>query len=202
MSRRRSVPLGAGALALGLIAATAPAGETLQAPDGYDVPLSTFTVERQIVYPLSTFTILREDVGSSTVEQLLEEFDAEDGADGTVLRVPDRVLFDFGSADLRDTAADRIDRLVALLERATDGQIRVQGHTDDIGTDQANQQLSEDRAQAVADALEAAGIDADRLTTEGFGSSQPVAPNRDDDGADDPDGRQQNRRVEIVVDLS
>ena len=190
----------AGALALALVA-TVPAGEELQVPDGYDVPLSTFDVERLTVHPLSTFTILREDIDGSSVDELLDEFDAEDGADGTVLRVPDRVLFDFGSADLRDTAADRIERLVALLDSAGDAEVRVQGHTDDIGTDQANQQLSEERAQAVADALESAGVDGSRLTTEGFGSSEPIAPNREDDGADDPDGRQQNRRVEIVVDL-
>lgn len=186
--------------ALLLVGAGAP-GEELPAPDDYDVPLSTFEVEKVVTYPLSTYTVFAAEVGQSSREQLLEAFDAEEGEDGTVLTMPDRVLFDFDSAELRDTAADRLQRLLVLLEDSGDAPIAVHGHTDDVGSREYNQTLSEDRADAVADYLVDAGVDADRITTEGFADTQPVEPNQAEDGSDNPEGRQANRRVEVVVEL-
>ncbi len=71
--------------------------------------------------------------------------------------------------------------------------LAVEGHTDSIGTDEYNRQLSEQRAEAVRDYLVQQGIKSDAITASGFGKSEPVASN------DTPEGRQQNRRVELVV---
>ena len=78
--------------------------------------------------------------------------------------------------------------------------VRVEGHTDARGPDDYNQSLSQQRAESVKRWLvEYGGIVAERITTLGFGESQSLALNQRDDGSDDPTGRQQNRRVEIVV---
>ncbi len=76
----------------------------------------------------------------------------------------------------------------------------VVGHTDSIGSASQNQRLSLERAQNVVDALASTlGIDTARLQAEGRGDAEPVAPNSNPDGSDNPDGRQLNRRVEIIV---
>jgi outer membrane protein OmpA-like peptidoglycan-associated protein len=113
----------------------------------------------------------------------------------------DRALFDFGSSDLRPTSEDRLERLLRLLEDV-DGTVRVVGHTDDVGGDSINQPLSEARAEAVAEHLAANGIDANRIETEGRAASEPVEPNQHLDGSDNPEGRQANRRVEVIVEFS
>jgi photosystem I P700 chlorophyll a apoprotein A2 len=76
----------------------------------------------------------------------------------------------------------------------------VVGHTDSIGSESSNQALSVDRAASVVESLaQELGIDVGRLSAEGRGASEPVAPNTNPDGSDNPDGRQLNRRVEIFV---
>jgi outer membrane protein OmpA-like peptidoglycan-associated protein len=180
--------------------AAVPAGTELEVPDGYTVPLSTYEITRAVTYPLSTYVIYDAEVPTSPTDELLELFDAEESPDGTVLKVPDRVLFDFGEATLRSSAADRLERLLVLSADA-EGTIRVIGHTDSIGSAEFNQRLSEERAQAVADHLVANGVDADRIETEGRGETEPVEPNELEDGSDNPGGRQDNRRVEIIVHL-
>jgi outer membrane protein OmpA-like peptidoglycan-associated protein len=188
--------------ALAIVGAPALAEDELAPPEGVTIPRTqvSFETVRTFVYPRTQVTIHQDDPQDSDRQELLETFDAEDGPDGTVLTMPDRVLFDFGSAELRTTAEDRLERLLRLLEGAQ-GAIVVHGHTDDVGDAEANLRLSEDRADAVARHLVEAGIDADRITTEGHGEEDPVEPNTHDDGSDDPEGRQANRRVEIVVEL-
>ncbi|MTV24494.1 OmpA family protein [Nitriliruptoraceae bacterium ZYF776] len=201
--RRLAVPT---ALALAVTVAGPAAAEPEEfdpsVPEGVEVPLGSLEIfdERPASYPRSLLSIYTTDPGDSTREELLDTFEAEEGPDGTVLTVPDQVLFDFGSADLRDSATDRLARLLRLLEGVS-GTITVLGHTDDIGTDAANQTLSEQRAEAVASYLADNGVERDRIVTEGRGSSEPVADNQTPDGSDDPEGRQANRRVEVVVEL-
>lgn len=116
---------------------------------------------------------------------------------GTTLTLSDAVLFDFDSAEIRPDAAGVLDALATLL---TEGQVpaaTVSGHTDAIGTDAENQELSERRAQAVVEALRQRGTPTG-WTAEGYGESRPVAAN-EIDGVDNPAGRQLNRRVEILV---
>lgn len=77
------------------------------------------------------------------------------------------------------------------------GTVRVVGHTDSVGDDGSNQVLSLRRAQAIVDSLEGLGVASSRLRTEGAGETSPVAPNEHPDGADNPEGRALNRRVEV-----
>lgn len=201
MRSRRGPAMLAVALSALLLLAAVPPGSELQAPDDYDVPRSTFEVTKAVTYPLSTYTVFSAEIGRSTTDELLEAFDAEEADEGTVLRMPERVLFDFGSSELRDTADDRLQRLLVLLKDTGDAPILVHGHTDNVGSREFNQRLSEERAQAVADYLTATGVTADRITTEGFADTQPVEPNEAPDGSDNPEGRQANRRVEVIVEL-
>jgi OmpA-OmpF porin, OOP family len=115
---------------------------------------------------------------------------------GTLIRLDDRVLFDFDQDTLRPEAGPVLDKVAEALA-GLGVPLQVNGHTDARGEASYNLDLSQRRAQAVADALAARGVDT-ALTVKGFGETRPVAPNTID-GKDDPAGRQRNRRVEIVV---
>lgn len=111
------------------------------------------------------------------------------------------LLFDFDKADLRPAADEVLRGLVAQVEaRLPRGRFRVEGHTDGKGSDRDNDGLSSRRARSVESWLTRRGrVAAGRITTAGYGRRRPVAANQKPDGSDDPDGRQLNRRVEIVV---
>jgi outer membrane protein OmpA-like peptidoglycan-associated protein len=129
---------------------------------------------------------------SQDLERELEELEARNTDRGLVLTLGD-VLFDTGEANLKPGAATTIDRLAQFMRDYPERSVRIEGHTDAAGSDDANLGLSERRAQAVREALLARGLDAARIATLGFGEARPIASN------DTPGGRQQNRRVEIVV---
>jgi outer membrane protein OmpA-like peptidoglycan-associated protein len=114
------------------------------------------------------------------------------------LRVGSDFLFDFDRAELRPEAAPALAELSQRIVRA-DKAVLIEGHTDAKGTDSYNQGLSERRAVAVRTALVGGGLSQGRLNVRGFGKARPVAPNNYPDGTDDPDGRQRNRRVEVVI---
>jgi OOP family OmpA-OmpF porin len=110
------------------------------------------------------------------------------------------VNFDFDKSTLRPDAVATLDEAVSVLKQYPDLRVEVAGHTDSKGTDEYNQSLSERRAAAVYDYLTSNGIDAGRLVgPNGYGESRPIAPNTNDDGSDNPDGRAQNRRTELNV---
>ena len=115
----------------------------------------------------------------------------------TVLRFQQELLFEFGRADLRPEAGPVLDQVVAALNQAGK-PVEINGHTDDKGSDESNLKLSQERAAAVDAALKARGLTVATSVT-GYGETQPIAPNSTPDGADDPSGRAQNRRVEIVI---
>lgn len=130
---------------------------------------------------------------AETAERSLEELGAERTPDGLVVTLPETILFDFDSAELLDGSDEVVDRVAELLEFYEGIEVEVRGHTDDVGDEAYNVRLSEQRAEAVVDALVDAGASRTQLSAVGFGWSSPVAPN------DSDDGRQQNRRVEIVL---
>lgn len=109
------------------------------------------------------------------------------------------VTFEFDSAKLTSQAEDRLDNVVNALQSADQIDVRVEGHTDSIGSASYNLKLSQRRADSVKDYLVEHGIDGSRLRTEGFGETRPVAPNTNPDGSDNPEGRAKNRRVELHV---
>jgi outer membrane protein OmpA-like peptidoglycan-associated protein len=108
------------------------------------------------------------------------------------------VLFDFDKADLRPEAAPALEKVLAVLQAYPKAAVLIEGHTDGKGNDQYNQRLSERRAESVRTWLAQHGGNA-AITTRGWGKMRPIAPNTKPNGADDPEGRQKNRRVEITV---
>jgi outer membrane protein OmpA-like peptidoglycan-associated protein len=112
------------------------------------------------------------------------------------IKLPGDVLFEFGKSDLAPAAQAALDAVDEQIE-ATSGTITIEGHTDAIGDDASNQQLSEERAASVQAALQEKLGSGFTFNAVGFGESRPAAPNTNPDGSDNPDGRAQNRRVEI-----
>ncbi len=102
------------------------------------------------------------------------------------------VYFDSGRATIRSESNPRLDRVVEYMTHKPNARIRVAGYTDNVGNPQANQRLSEQRAQAVRDYLVSHGIDQGRIEAVGYGDQDPVASN------DTDEGRQKNRRIEAV----
>jgi len=109
------------------------------------------------------------------------------------------VLFDFDKADILPKAQAALKQAAGIIRDRAKGAVRVEGHTDSKGNDTYNQKLSERRAQAVKTWLtEKEGLRNAEFSIQGFGAKKPVAPNKKPDGSDDPEGRQKNRRVEII----
>jgi outer membrane protein OmpA-like peptidoglycan-associated protein len=130
---------------------------------------------------------------------LLRELKAQQTPDqAVVVALPADVLFDFDSANLRPEAAPALDRAAELLQGYPKAPVEIHGHTDSKGTDAYNDALSQKRAQAVAARLQPKS-GGRTLAVRGFGEQRPVAANTHADGGDDPEGRQRNRRVEIVI---
>jgi outer membrane protein OmpA-like peptidoglycan-associated protein len=103
------------------------------------------------------------------------------------------VFFATGSADLKPESQTELNRLCDMLKENATIKIQINGHTDDKGSDTANQTLSENRAQSVQQYLQTQGIAAERLTAKGFGESQPIDTN------DTETGRKNNRRTEFLI---
>src|SRR4051812_8442014 len=103
------------------------------------------------------------------------------------------VLFDSGKSSLRSGAREKLAKVAGIVSGHPGLKLDVEGHTDSVGSDAFNQRLSEDRGTAVRDYLTREGMSAASVTSKGLGKTQPVATN------DTPSGRQQNRRVELVI---
>lgn len=137
---------------------------------------------------------------SRGLEAVLEELDAVVTAQEIRIDLAADVLFDFDQADVKPAAAGELGKVAQVIRAHPGAAIAIEGHTDARGADDYNQRLSERRAAAVETWLaENADVDAARVTTRGWGEARPVAPNERPDGSDDPEARQRNRRVEIVV---
>jgi outer membrane protein OmpA-like peptidoglycan-associated protein len=128
--------------------------------------------------------------------QLLVQFNAilqtRDTARGLIVNMSD-VLFDTGKYSLRPAAREKLARVAGILSGHPSLRMQVEGYTDSVGTDDYNQVLSEHRATSVRDYLTQAGIPMDSVTARGFGKTRPAASNNTSAG------RQQNRRVELVI---
>jgi outer membrane protein OmpA-like peptidoglycan-associated protein len=124
--------------------------------------------------------------------QLNTILETRETARGLVVNLSD-VLFDFDSANLKPGAREKVTRVASILKSHPDLKIEVEGHTDSVGSDGYNLRLSERRAESVRTSMVQQGVNRDVVGTAGFGESKPVATNGT------AVGRQQNRRVEIVV---
>jgi OmpA-OmpF porin, OOP family len=131
-------------------------------------------------------------VEQSSQGQLLEELRARRTARGLVVTLED-VLFEVNGADLQPGAQVELLRLVEYLRRNPDQKVLIEGHTDSTGSSDYNLRLSQLRADSVESYLIGNGLARDRIRAAGYGETRPEAPN------DSATGRQQNRRVEIVI---
>ena len=125
-------------------------------------------------------------------QQLNQVLETRETARGLIVNLSD-VLFDTGSAVLKPGAREKLARVAGILLSHPELKLQVEGHTDSVGGADYNQHLSENRAESVRTYLVSQGIASNAVATRGFGDTQPVASN---DGAA---GRQQNRRVELIV---
>jgi outer membrane protein OmpA-like peptidoglycan-associated protein len=103
------------------------------------------------------------------------------------------VLFDTGKSSLRPAAREKLAKVAGIVSGHPGLRLDVEGHTDSVGGDAYNQQLSEDRGSSVRDYLTGQGMATGSVTSRGFGKTQPVVSN------ETAAGRQQNRRVELVI---
>jgi outer membrane protein OmpA-like peptidoglycan-associated protein len=104
------------------------------------------------------------------------------------------IFFDFGKAVLKPEAFPELERVVQVMSERPDMHIEIAGHTDNVGSEQMNQKLSERRALAVKKFMLSKGIDVSRITAVGYGEKVPIVSNDDE-----KDGREINRRVEIKI---
>ena len=129
-----------------------------------------------------------------------EGFNVTETDRGVVVFLPE-VYFKFDSTELTRPAHEDLRFVSDVLSdpKALSRLIHVEGHTDSIGDHSYNEALSLRRSNVVADSLVSNNISNNRITRRGFGMKYPIAPNTMPDGSDNPEGRAQNRRVEIVV---
>ncbi len=127
---------------------------------------------------------MQKDIAGAKVERIGE---------GIKITFQSGILFAKASASLQSEAVANLKKLSAILNKYPDTNILVEGHTDSDGSEEYNQQLSERRANAVANQLKSYGVAPARFTAMGYGESQPVASN------DTEEGKRQNRRVEIAI---
>ena len=125
----------------------------------------------------------------------------QENKDLTIITLPADILFDFDKADIRPDAEAALEEIkMAIANRYADNPMQINGHTDSVASDEYNQVLSERRSASVKRWLAEEGGVADSLMqTTGYGERHPATPNTNADGSDYPNGRQKNRRVEIVI---
>lgn len=126
------------------------------------------------------FGLIKEDVQLSQVKK---------GASVTL----NNIFFDFNAYTLRDESKIELNNVKELMDQFPKMKVEIIGHTDNVGSDEINQKMSQDRAQSVADYLITIGVPKKRLSTKGLGKEQPVATNETDEG------RQKNRRTEFKI---
>jgi outer membrane protein OmpA-like peptidoglycan-associated protein len=134
----------------------------------------------------------KQEMRARLLQQLNSVLATRDSARGLIANMSD-VLFKSGSYELLPGARERLAKVSGIVLAYPGLRLAVEGHTDSIGSDEYNRKLSEQRANAVRDYLIQQAIHTDAITAAGFGKGEPVASN------DTPEGRQQNRRVELVV---
>jgi outer membrane protein OmpA-like peptidoglycan-associated protein len=134
----------------------------------------------------------RAELRALLLKQFNDVLQTRDTARGLIVNMSD-VLFDTAKYSLRPLAREKLAKVAGIVSGHPGLRLDVEGHTDSVGGDEYNQQLSEQRGAAVRDYLMKEGMASTSVTTKGFGKTQPVASN------DTSEGRQQNRRVELVI---
>jgi outer membrane protein OmpA-like peptidoglycan-associated protein len=176
------------ALAIALAAGAGAAAPALAQEPPETVPPGAIREIRDLRYVV-------QDLASRVEDLRVRETDLE-----LRLELAADVLFDFDKSNIKPEAETVLARAAGIIRERATGTVRIEGHTDGKGSDDYNLRLSDRRAAAVKAWLATkGGLGAMTFSTKGLGAKQPVAPNTKPDGSDDPDGRQRNRRVEIVI---
>ncbi|WP_240933189.1 OmpA family protein [Diaphorobacter sp. HDW4B] len=181
------------------------APETRLSPQGTGGGLVSSSPQTGLKSADTPSTLLREaEVPPERLErtrELLIELKAQPTpAKAISIDLPADVLFDFDKHELRVDAAPSLDKAAELIKSYPNAPLLVRGHTDGKGSDAYNDRLSERRAASVAKALETRT--GRHPATQGLGRREPVAPNLTPDGKDNPEGRQLNRRVQILIEVA
>ena len=165
-----------------------PFGEVVKDPFGNCVRTIEWTAEKEIPECGGAVPVAVEPAPQMVTERMSLEADT---------------FFDFDKATLRPEGRAQLNELADAIRNAQAvNAVDLTGHTDSIGSESYNQQLSERRAQSVADYLVQQGVDPSLISASGQGESNPIAPNTTPQGRDNPAGRAQNRRVDIEVEAS
>jgi len=133
------------------------------------------------------------DKQAEEMKKVLGDAEVRRVGEGIVIDFKEKVLFGFDRSDLGTNAATNLDKLINVLNKYPDTDIEIIGHTDNKGTDDYNQGLSQRRANSVSAYLKNHGITSSRVSTKGMGESDPIASNETEEG------RKKNRRVAFVV---
>jgi len=134
----------------------------------------------------------KAELRARLLQQLNQVLATRDSARGLIANMSD-VLFRSGSYELLPGARERLAKVSGIILAYPSLHLAVEGHTDSVGGDEYNQTLSEQRAESVRDYFVQQGVPASSIVARGFGKTEPIAPN------DTPEGRQQNRRVELIL---
>ena len=155
-----------------------------------DFYLGEGEIDKKVTIEQHAIDTSSPDLGKVTEEMLLEEF-------GTKFRASNKInvqhiYFDFGTSHLKSESLPSLNLIKNLLQSSPSLEIEIAGHTDNVGKEEANQIISQRRAESVLNWLTQNGISSRRLTAKGYGSTRPIASNDDE-----KDGRELNRRIEI-----
>jgi outer membrane protein OmpA-like peptidoglycan-associated protein len=169
-----------------MVGSVSAQAQTSQPPD--TVPAGAKREILNLKYPV-------EDLGGKVQSLQMKETATE-----IRIELAADVLFDFDKFTLLPKAQGALKQVAGVIGEKAKGVVQIEGHTDSKGSDSYNERLSDRRANAVKDWLiNKEGLKNVKFETRGFGSRKPVSPNTKPDGSDNPEGRQKNRRVEIIL---
>jgi outer membrane protein OmpA-like peptidoglycan-associated protein len=184
------------AVAIGVVAAI----PTRAAAQGKYTDPDSPAVEAAARAALANARILDIVGVSRGLDSVMKELGAKVTAQEIKIELSADVLFDFDKSDLKAQATDSLMQVAAVIKAYPKAPLLIEGHTDGKGAHAYNVRLSENRAATVKTWLvQNASVDPARIATSGWGETKPVAPNTSPNGADNPEGRQKNRRVEITL---
>ena len=152
----------------------------------YEAQNYLFKSENLIVPKNSTFSNVKKEIKLAPIK-----------ANQSI--VLNNVFFEFDSDKLTADSKVELEKLYNLLTNNPSIRVEISGHTDSKGRDQYNLELSQKRAESVKKFLVSKGVKADRIVAKGYGETRPIARNKNEDGSDNPEGRQLNRRIELKV---
>lgn len=176
----------------------APSGQpSNHQPDSGDLVVAP-PAPADVASPIGIGPNITGKVSSLTGE--IREFSVRVTASSTIVELPSDTLFAFDKADLAPQALQTLPKVAELIREGGTAAIVIAGHSDALGSDDYNLALSKRRAEAVRDWFVQQQIaPADRFQIDAVGKARPIAPNANPDGSDNPAGREQNRRVEIII---